>query len=176
MPSFFAASACSVSALPRLIPRFPEFSCPIRRPFSGGKRIVLQVFAPVALALPAPGGGICCRGKCPKIFLPHPPDPLPRRGRGRFLVFFLQGASPPAPPCLRRRRRWRAGRLAASEGNCPGSLSLPRPGGRGPSQAPPSLQRRMVPSPPDPPTLLGCSLPGRERKLFGSKWVPSPVS
>ena len=31
---------------------------------------------------------------------PHPPSPLPLRGRGRFLAFFMQGASPLASPRL----------------------------------------------------------------------------
>ena len=33
---------------------------------------------------------VCC-------FAPYPPNPLPRRGRGRFFCFLMQGASPPAP-------------------------------------------------------------------------------
>ena len=37
-------------------------------------------------------------------FCPHPPDPLPRWGRGRFFSFLMQGAPPLASPALDRLR------------------------------------------------------------------------
>ena len=135
---------------------------------------------PVRGGVPVLFGGGCARRhrlilRLHKPSAPIPPTPFPAGEGGDFCYLFARGEAPCNSAVVPGAAR-RAGRFAVSEGNCPGSLSLPRPGGRGPSQAPPSLQRRMVPSPPDPPTLLGCSLPGRERKLFGSKWVPSPVS
>ena len=65
---------------------------------------------------------------------PHPPDPLPLRGRGRLKVNFAGGFAP-GTPALNRLRHW---------------LSLPR--GRGPSQTP----KFLSPGPPSPwlPALL----------------------
>ena len=82
-----------------------------------------------ALAIPAtvvPGGGLApggtcypCHcgtlwGACPLchpptlplvcLFAPYPPNPLPRRGRGRFFCFLMQGASPLASPAFNRLR------------------------------------------------------------------------
>ena len=37
------------------------------------------------------------------IFCPYPPDPLPPRGRGRFLVYFAGGSAPGTPALARLR-------------------------------------------------------------------------
>ena len=70
---------------------------------------------------------VCC-------FAPYPPNPLPRRGRGRILLYFAGGFAP-GTPALNRLRHL---------------LSLPR--GRGPSQTPPSLatDSSISPGPPSP--------------------------
>ncbi len=105
-------------------------------------------------------GGCPCRFRFAPTaqysFIPIPPTPFPS-GEGGELKFTLPGAVAPGTPtaeptrhCFRKHPRrpyiisapgaaLPSGRFAVPEGNCsPGSLSLPRPGGRGPSQAPPS--------------------------------------
>ena len=86
-------------------------------------------------------GAVSCRACFARrinAFLPPiPPTPFPG-GEGGDQSYFMQGAPPLASPALDRLRHL---------------LDLPR--GRGPSQTPPSRQRRIVPSPPVPP-LLGC--------------------
>ena len=65
---------------------------------------------------------------------PYPPDPLPRWGRGRLLLYFAGGFAPGTPAAEPARRL----------------LTLPR--GRGPSQTPPSLatDSSISPGPPSP--------------------------
>ena len=55
---------------------------------------------------------VCC-------FAPYPPNPLPRRGRGRFFCFLMQGASPLASPALNRLRHLQSLPLWCPEGACP---------------------------------------------------------
>ena len=46
---------------------------------------------------------------------PHPPDPLPLRGRGRLYTLFRRGLTPPAPLRNKPARRWlRAGNKVPS--------------------------------------------------------------
>ena len=67
-----------------------------------------------ALTEPAkqvPGEGLPCLSPANPAFCfpfpPYPPSPLPRRGRGRFLVYFAGGFAPgtPAPEPKRHRNR-----------------------------------------------------------------------
>ena len=85
---------------------------------------------------------------------PIPPTPFPA-GRGRIILYFA-GGSAPGTPGIRP-----PAALTEPAKQMPGGRLLPlrhlfaQPRGRGPSQTPPSRQRRIVPSPPVPP-LLGC--------------------
>ena len=63
----------------------------------------LSFWLPADLALPEPGGGACLLCRLPAFYFsliscPHPPDPLPLRGRGGNHSFLMQGASPLASP------------------------------------------------------------------------------
>ena len=81
---------------------------------------------PNSSAIPAISGGACPHipgVSCPwlNFLVPHPPAPLPRWGRGRFLLS-LQGASPLASPRLRRERHCLPDSFSAPEGGlCPTS-------------------------------------------------------
>ena len=60
---------------------------------------------PTCLAAAVPSGGACLSCRLPTLPLaaPYPPDPLPRRGRGRLKVYFA-GGSAPGTPALNRLR------------------------------------------------------------------------
>ena len=67
-----------------------------------------RFWLPVDSAAVVPEGVVCllCRlPTLPSVYFsaPYPPDPLPRRGRGRFFCFLMQGASPLASPGLNLR-------------------------------------------------------------------------
>ncbi len=62
--------------------------------------------------------GVVGSTKPSQEFFSYPPDPLPRWGRGRFLAFFLQGASPLASPRLRRGRHCVPGGFRCRKGAC----------------------------------------------------------
>ncbi len=97
------------------------------------------------------------------IFCPHPPAPLPLRGRGRLKVYFAGGFAP-GTPALNRLRHWLASAFPIPRGGaCPRRhlLDLPElspagdvplrhlldlPRGRGPSQTP----KFLSPGPPSP--------------------------
>ena len=139
--------------LRRLNPR--GTGCPCRTGARGG----LVLFA---VRLPCRCG--VRRGACPLCRLsalplvcflsPIPPTPFPA-GRGRFFSFLMQGASPLASPRLNPRGTGYPCRLRprrGAQGSLPRRHWLALPRGRGPSQTPPSRQRRIVPSPPVPPS------------------------
>ena len=58
----------------------------------------LPGWSPDDYAFPESTGGLACfAARRPRLDLslfPHPPSPLPLRGRGRFFGFLMQGASP----------------------------------------------------------------------------------
>ena len=58
---------------------------------------------------------VCC-------FAPYPPNPLPRRGRGRFFCFLMQGASPLASPAFNRLRHLQSLPLWYPVGGLPPAL------------------------------------------------------
>ena len=65
-----------------------------------------------------------CRGRSPAdlavsfVSAPYPPTPLPRRGRGGFLGYFMQGASPLASPRLSRKRHLQSLPIRHPQGAC----------------------------------------------------------
>ena len=111
---------CPKGGLPSLLPACLAFSllfCPILpAPFPAGRgrpRFFsckgLRPLHPrgctrAALAIPAavvPEGGLPCWSPAAPAFslpaCPHPPDPLPPRGRGRSKVYFAGGSAPGTP-------------------------------------------------------------------------------
>ena len=54
------------------------------------------------------------------VSCPHPPTPLPLRGRGRFFSFLMQGAPPLASPGLDGTRHWLDLRWRCLAGGLPG--------------------------------------------------------
>ena len=106
---------------------------------------------------------LCRLPTLPLVYFPapYPPDPLPRWGRGRFLVYFAGGFAPGTPAFNRLRHLQNLpSKYPAGAGGWLLPLrhlvSLPR--GRGPSQTPPSLatDSSISPGPPSPwlPALL----------------------
>ena len=72
------------------------------------RRGAWRFWLPVDFAAVVPEGVacfLCCLPTLPSVYFsaPYPPDPLPRRGRGRFFCFLMQGASPLASPGLNLR-------------------------------------------------------------------------
>ena len=94
-------------------------------------------------------------------FAPYPPNPLPRRGRGRLFSLFRRGLRP-RHPCIRpfaALTELAAVVPAGGGGETEPTrhlFSLPR--GRGPSQTPPSLATDSS-SPPVPPSPWLPALP-----------------
>ena len=78
------------------------------------------------------------------LFCPHPPNPLPLRGRGRFFSFLMQGAPPLASPGLDGTRHWLDLRWRCLAGDLP---SLP--------PAAPAFSLLSCPHPPNPLPLRG---------------------
>ena len=76
---------------------------------SGTLRVACPLCRPPTLPL------VCC-------FAPYPPNPLPRRGRGRFFCFLMQGASPLASPAFNRLRHLQSLPLWYPEGGLPPAL------------------------------------------------------
>ena len=77
--------------------------------------------------VPARGACLLCRLLAPAFSLlsfPHPPSPLPLRGRGRFLLYFAGGFAP-ATPALNRSRH-----LQFLPYRCPAGARPPRRGRR----------------------------------------------
>ncbi len=68
------------------------------------------------------------------LFCPHPPDPLPLRGRGGIIVFLCKGLRPLHPQHLTACGTYRACQAGARSGALPlarrGWGSVPIPGGR----------------------------------------------
>ena len=58
-----------------------------------------RFWSPVDFAAVVPEGVACllCRLPTPPLAAPYPPDPLPRRGRGRLKVYFAGGGAPGTP-------------------------------------------------------------------------------
>ena len=77
-------------------------------------------------------------------FCPHPPDPLPPWGRGRFFCFLMQGAPPLASPALSRPRHLQSQPLRRPAGVCPVGRLLTLP-----------LVCFSAPIPPCPPSPVG---------------------
>ena len=102
----------------------------------------------LSLLMGCPAGGVSCTGTCspcrcgalwgacllcrlpplPLVFFPapYPPDPLPRRGRGRFLSFLMQGAPPLASPALDRLRHLQSLSSRCQAGGVPPALPARR--------------------------------------------------
>ncbi len=73
----------------------------------------------------ASAAGACFLCRLPTLpsayfFAPYPPDPLPRRGRGRFFCFLMQGAAPLASPGLNPGGTGAGGESRAGGGACAG--------------------------------------------------------
>ena len=77
---------------------------------------------------------------------PYPPSPLPRRGRGRFLVFLCKGLRPLHPRGWMGRGTGSTCVSATRRGAEPQRHWLDLPRGRGPSQTP----KFLSPGPPSP--------------------------
>ena len=72
--------------------------------------------------------GVACLLCClptPPLAAPYPPDPLPRRGRGRPRLFHARGFAPCIPGAEPGRHRSR-GRIARWRGACSGVADSPR--------------------------------------------------
>ena len=131
---------------------------------------------PADLAVPEAAGAACllCRlSTLPSAYVlsPIPPPPFPSGEGGDFLFSYARGFAPCIPGTEPERHGDRGANHAPGGGAClpccrltlplwyPGGEDEPQrhlfalPRGRGPSQTPPSRQRRIVPSPPVPPLL-----------------------
>ncbi len=138
---------------------------------------------PVLGCVPDTFLGVCPRChrfvlRLQNLFSPIPRPALAERsshaGEGGNLKFiFARGFALASPHCAGRDTVYRVG-FRCRRSACPRRCLLDPPRGRGPSQTPPSLQRRIVPSPPVPP-LLGCPFPEGSRNLFVAEGAPSPV-
>ena len=92
------------------------------------------------------------------LFFPHPPSPLPLRGRGRFWGFLMQGAEPLASPGLSWKRHWLTLPLWHPAGSLPGwspdDYAFPESAGRLACFAArrPRLDLSLFPPSPQPPS------------------------
>ncbi len=87
-----------------------------------------------------PAGGLPCLPPADHAFslfsFPHPPDPLPLRGRGRLKSLFRRGLRPRHPGIRPPAALVRPAAVVLNGGACPcAALAIPAPG-RGPSQTP----------------------------------------
>ena len=107
-----------------------------------------RFWLPVDSAAVVPEGGACllCRLPTPPLAAPYPPDPLPRRGRGRPRLFHARGCAPCIPGAEPGRHRSRGGLPSLSPADHAVSLPFrplsprpPSPPGKGETQ---SLFRR----------------------------------
>ena len=114
----------------------------------------LPGWLPADRAIPeSTGGGACLLGCPPPLtlvcfFAPYPPSPLPRRGRGRLKVVFMQGAPPLASPGLNPSGTGKEGRTIRPAGGLPFL-----------SPANPDFSLLFCPHPPDPLPLRGRGSP-----------------
>ena len=93
----FLMQGASPLASPHLNPGGTGYPCRLRsrRGAQGGR-------SPACLVAVVPCGGACLLCRPPTLplvclFAPHPPSPLPRRGRGRLIVFLCKGLRPLHP-------------------------------------------------------------------------------
>ena len=82
----------------------------------------------------------CPVGRLPTLPLvcflaPYPPNPLPRWGRGRLRLFFMQGASPLASPGAGRDAALKVGGMRRPAGACPGRHGQVNSGSPNPAEA-----------------------------------------
>ena len=86
---------------------------------------------PVDLAAVVSAGGLPSLSPADSAFsllcCPHPPCPLPLRGRGRDYCYLMQGALPLASPRLRRKRHGLNLRCRCPLGACPAGCRLTLP-------------------------------------------------
>ena len=80
------------------------------------------------VALPPPLPLVC-------FLAPYPPNPLPRWGRGRLRLFFMQGASPLASPGAGRDAALKVGGMRRPAGACPGRHGQVNSGSPNPAEA-----------------------------------------
>ena len=115
-----------------------------------------------------------CLSSLPLAYLsaPYPPNPLPRRGRGRPKLFFARGFAPCIPSIRPPAALVRPAAVENSMAAFPRRHLLDLPRGRGPSQTPPSLatDSSISPGPPSPwlPALFTSAAPQPPRH----PWAP----
>ena len=126
------------------------------------------------------------------LFSPHPPSPLPLRGRGRFFVFLCKGLRPLHPRGLNPGGTGKWGRTTRPAGAClvcclptvplacfPAPIPpAPLPGGKGESQS--LFRRGLRPRHPCPEPLAAFIVPAKQvpnaegSLRFGAKPIEPP--
>ena len=95
----------------------------------------------------------CPVGRLPTLPLvcflaPYPSNPLPRWGRGRLRLFFMQGASPLASPGDGRDAALKVGGMRRPAGACPGRHGQVNSGSPNPAEAAKPILQHPTSQPP----------------------------
>ena len=95
----------------------------------------------------------CPVGRLPTLPLvcflaPYPPNPLPRWGKGRLRLFFMQGASPLASPGAGRDAALKVGGMRRPAGACPGRHGQVNSGSPNPAEAAKPILQHPTSQPP----------------------------